>query len=315
MNNDELDKKELRMDDIKKQIIKKMFKQYLFVTFGVLLVDLGFYFFLEPGNLVMGGMTGVSIILQRYLADLSWFTSSIFLYIANGICLILGLIFIGKDFFFKTIYASLLSPTILFILEKTTDPFYFINDVKGSALFICFICGSLLTGIGVGIAVKNNGSTGGMDIIQKMISKFMKVPMSITMYVTDLLVVLIAGFYFSPFKFDLETTVYGVIGVLAIAYIVDVVALSLRPRRTMYVITKQPTIIKEVIYRELDRGVTLSNVQGGYTGDEQTMLICTMDKNEAYRMTNIIMEIDPKAFTFVTSCKEVRGEYDKRGFF
>lgn len=313
--NNEIEDKKLTKEEARKIFIKKLIKQYLLVSFGVLLVDIGFYFFMQPANLVMGGMTGVSIILGRYLSNVSWFTPSIFLYIANAICLLLGLIFIGKDFFFKTIYASLLSPTILFVLEKTISHSYFYDDISESKLLICFLCGSILTGIGVGIAVKNNGSTGGMDVIQKMISKYMKVPMSITMYVTDLLVVFIAGFYFSPFKFDLETTVYGAIGVISIAFIVDVVALSLRPRRTMYVITKKPEIIKEAIYKELDRGVTLSNVKGGYTGEEQTMLICTMDKNEAYRMTSIVVNVDPKAFTFVTSCKEVRGEYDKRGFF
>ena len=313
MNNDE--KKEMTLEEIKRIKLRKLLKQYLFVSIGVILVDLGFYFFLQPANLVIGGMTGVSIILSRYIPDTSWFTPSIFLYFANGICLILGLIFIGKDFFFKTIYASLLSPTFIFILEKTVDHNLFYNNIEETKLLICFLCSSLLTGLGVGIAVKNNGSTGGMDVIQKMISKFFKVPMSMTMYVTDIIVVFIAGFYFNPFKFDLGLTVYGIVGVIGVAYIVDIVALSLRPRRTMYVITKKPDIIKEVIYKELDRGVTLSDVRGGYTGDTLTMIICTMDKNESYRMSSIVTSIDPKAFTFVTSCKEVRGEYDNRGFF
>ena len=306
---------EIKKTNVRKILAKKLLKQYLFVSFGVLLVDLGFYFFLQPANLVIGGMTGVSIILSRYIPETSWFTPSIFLYFANGACLILGLIFIGKDFFFKTIYASLLSPTIIYILEKTVSYDIFYNSINESKLLICFICSSLLTGIGVGIAIKNNGSTGGMDVIQKIISKFFKVPMSITMYVTDVIVVFVAGFYFSPFKFDLELAVYGIVGVIGVAYIVDVVALSLRPRRTMYVITKNPDAIKDVIFKELDRGVTLSDVRGGYTGDPLTMLICTMDKNESYRMSGIISNIDPKAFTFVTSCKEVRGDYENRGLF
>lgn len=313
MNNDE--KKELTIKDIKKIRAKKMFKQYLLVSFGVLLVDLGFYFFLQPADIVIGGMTGVSIILSRYIPATSWFTPSIFLYMANGVCLLLGLIFIGKDFFFKTIYASILSPTIILFLENHVACDIFYKSIVENKILISFLCSSLLTGLGVGIAVKNNGSTGGMDVIQKMISKFFKVPMSITMYVTDIIVVFIAGFFFNPFKFDIELTVYGIIGVIGVAYIVDVVALSLKPRRTMYVITKKPEVIKEVIFKELDRGVTLSAVKGGYTGDDLTMVICTMDKNESYRMSSIITNVEPKAFTFVTSCKEVKGEYDNRGFF
>ena len=244
----------------------------------------------------------------------NWFTSSIFLYIANAICLILGLIFLGKDFFLKTVYASLIQPTILFIFERTMDPLFFYNTITDTNQgLICLICSSILTGIGIGIAVKYNGSTGGMDVIQKIISKYFKIPISQTMYVTDLIIVLIAGLSFNPFSYNIERVVLGVLGVISVGFIVDTVALSLKPRRTMYVITKNPELIKDLIYKNLDRGVTFNKVIGGYTGDEQVMVICTMDKNESYRMTSIVALADPKAFTFVTSCKEVRGEYEKRG--
>ena len=301
--------------DIKKLKAKKFLKQYLMITFGVILLNLAFFFFLEPASIVTGGMMGVAIIIEPILKNIgTWFTSSIFLYIVNGICLVLGLIFLGKDFFLKTIYASLVQPSILFIFERTMDPNFFYKTITDTNQgFICLICASILSGVGIGIAVKYNGSTGGMDVVQKIISKYCKVPISTTMYVTDAIVVLFAGFAFNPFSYNIERVVLGVSGVIAVGFIVDVVALSLKPRRTMYVITKNPELIKDLIYKNLDRGVTFNKVIGGYTGDEQVMVICTMDKNEAYRMTSIVTDADPKAFTFVTSCKEVKGEYDKRG--
>ena len=301
--------------DIKKIKAKKFLKQYLMITFGVLLLNLAFFFFLEPASIVTGGMMGIAIIIEPMLKNIgTWFTSSIFLYIVNGICLVLGLIFLGKDFFLKTIYASLVQPSILFIFERTMDHNFFYKTITDTNQgFICLICASILSGVGIGIAVKYNGSTGGMDVIQKIISKYCKVPISTTMYVTDAIVVLFAGFTFNPFSYNIERVVLGVSGVIAVGFIVDVVALSLKPRRTMYVITKNPELIKDLIYKNLDRGVTFNKVIGGYTGDEQVMVICTMDKNEAYRMTSIVTDADPKAFTFVTSCKEVKGEYDKRG--
>ncbi len=303
------------MEDLKKLKIKKFLKQYAFISLGVLLLDLGFFYFLEPGGIVLGGMLGISIIISPALEALgSWFTTSIFIYIVNAICLVLALIFIGKDFFIKTIYASVLSPTVLFICEKTLDPNFFYNTISdGNKRWICMVCGVILSGLGIGTAVKYNGCTGGMDVIQKIISKYLKVPMSTTMYVTDMFVVLIYGFGFNPFTYNIENVVYGVLGVFGSGYIVDFVALSLKPRRTMYVITKNPENIKQLIYDNLNRGVTFNKVVGGYTGDDQVMVICTMDKNEAYRMTTIVSEADPKAFTFVTSCKEVRGEYDRKG--
>ncbi len=303
------------MEDLKKLKIKKFLTQYAFISFGVFLLILGFFYFLEPGGIVLGGMLGISIIISPALeAAGSWFTSSIFIYIVNAVCLVLALIFIGKDFFLKTIYASILSPTILFIFEKTLDPNFFYNTISdGNKQWICLVCGTILSGLGIGIAVKYNGCTGGMDVIQKIISKYLKVPMSTTMYVTDMLVVLVYGLGFNPFTYNIENVVYGVLGVFATGYIVDFVALSLKPRRTMYVITKNPEKIKQLIYDNLNRGVTFNKVVGGYTGDDQVMVICTMDKNEAYRMTSIVSQEDPKAFTFVTSCKEVRGEYDRKG--
>ncbi len=310
MNNDDLETLNL-----KKLKIKKILKQYILITFGVFLLNLAFFFFLDPAEIVTGGMMGVSIIVEPYLLKIgSWFTPSIFLYIVNGICLILGLVFLGKDFFLKTIYATLVQPSILFVFERTMNPNFFYDTITdGNQGFICLICSSILAGLGIGIAVKYNGSTGGMDVIQKIISKYFKVPMSTTMYVTDAIIVLYSGFSFNPFAYNIERVVLGVSGVIAVGFIVDFVALSLKPRRTMYVITKNPELIKDLIYKNLDRGVTFNKVIGGYTGDEQVMVICTMDKNEAYRMTSIVAEEDPKAFTFVTSCKEVRGEYEKRG--
>ena len=297
-----------------KNKILKLIHQYMFIFFGIVLYDIGFYFFLSPAKIVTGGMSGLAIILEPYLLQIgSWFTTSIFLYIVNGICLILGLIFIGKDFFLKTVYATLLQPTVLLIFELTMNSNYFVDSIANNVELICLLCGSILAGVGIGIAIKFNGSTGGMDVIQKIISKYFNVPISVAMHVSDGVVVFISGFVFNPFAFKIEKVVYGLIGVFAIAYIIDFIALSLKPRRTMYVITKKPNEIKELIYKEINRGVTFSSVYGAYSGEELTMVICTMDKNEAYRMTSKVVDIDKEAFTFVTSCKGVKGDYTKRG--
>ena len=314
------------METSKRHKVKKYVKQYIGVTLGVIILDIAFYFFLQPSSIVTGGMMGVSILLEPVFNSIgSWFTASIFLYIINGITLILGLILLGKDFFLKTVYGTFLSPTVLLFLEQTSDPNFFMNTIsEGNVKLISLICGSLLCGIGVGLAVKNNGSTGGMDVVQKIMSKYMHVPMSITMYLTDWVVVILAGFMLTTIAdgvtlreythyYQIENVVFGSIGVFIQAYLIDYLCLGAKARRTVYVITNKPDEIKELIYTKMQRGVTFSNVIGGYTNEARTMVICTMDKNEAYRVTGLIAEADPQAFTFVTSCKEVRGEYDKRG--
>ena len=299
---------------------KKKLKQYLFITLGVLILDIGFFFFMNPAGIVSGGTMGLAILFTPIInKSWEWFTPSIFMYIIDIIALLLGLIFLGKEFFIKTIYATLLSPSIIFLFERVFDNTYFLSSISdpGTVKIVSLLVGALLTGVGVGVAIKNNGSTGGMDVFQKIMSKYMKVPMSVTMYFTDWVIVLLAGFVIRDsgftYIYQIENVVWGSIGVLIQAYIIDWICLSAKSRRTVYVITDNPNSIKELIYKELDRGVTFSKVTGAYTNIERTMVICTMDKNEAYRITSMISEFEPEAFTFVTSCKEVRGEYIKRG--
>ena len=299
---------------------KKRFIQYLYISLGVLIVDIGFYFFLNPAKICIGGTMGLAIIVTPFIQNvLPWFTNSFFLYSTDVILLIISLFFLGKDFFLKTIYATLLSPSFIFIFERVFDPTFFffdnpVNEVTGK--ITALIVGVVLFGIGVGLALKNNGSTGGMDIVQKIISKYFHIPISISMYITDFIVIFFAGFINGAtltYHYQLPSVLFAVIGVVIEAYIIDAICLSARSRRTLYVITKVPDTIKEFIYKELDRGVTFSNVTGAYSGENKTMVICTMDKNEAYRITSEIMKLDPEAFMFVTSCKEVKGEYIKRG--
>ena len=325
MSNEELKEAKETIQEIEKKNkpdLKKWFIQYIWITVGVIFVTLGYYFFFDPAKIIAGGVTGLAIFLKPLWENSSWFTSSIFLYGIEAICLLLGLIFIGKDFFLKTIYASLLYPSLVFILERINIPgdtplqMVIFNSISPENVkLICLFLGALLTGGGVGIALRNNGSTGGIDVIQKMISKYAKIPLSQTMYFTDWVIVLFAGLKFTPFSYSIEFVVYGSIAVIVEGFIIDYIALSIKPRRTVYVISDNPQSIKDLIYSELDRGVTFSPVMGAYTNKERTMVICTMDKNEAYRIVGMISKVDPKAFTFVTSCKEVRGEYDKRGLF
>ncbi|MBQ9448426.1 MAG: YitT family protein [Acholeplasmatales bacterium] len=314
-----IENKDVKKEEDKKKRIKNKAKQYLMITLGVLILDFGFYFFLDPAYIVSGGTMGLSIIFTPMIHNFwPWFTNSIFLYIVDVIALICGLIFLGKDFFLKTIYATLLSPTIIFLFERGLNPNFFLQTIEDptTVKIVAMIIGSLFVGIGVGVAIKNDGSTGGMDVFQKMINKLAKVPMSVAIYFTDWVIVLLAGFVKNAeftYYYQIASVVFGSIGVFMQAYIIDMICMSGRSRRTVYVITDYPDKIKELIYSELDRGVTFASVVGAYTGIERTMVICTMDKNEAYKITSEVSKLDPHSFTFVSYCKEVKGYYEKRG--
>ncbi len=310
---------------IKEFILKKL-KPYSFISFGVILMNIGFYFFLDPINLCLGGVMGLATILKPFYTQIGdWFTTSIFMYIVDIICLIVGAIFLGRDFFGKTVYATLLSPTIVLILENTCDHYFFLQSISdfsivdgvvhaGTSTYLVSIAVSIIcVGFGIGISIKNNGSTGGLDVIQQIMSKYFHVPYSISMYLTDWVIVFIAGFSVfhgeASFGYNLELVLFGSLGVVGNGYVIDSVILNAKSRRTAYIITSKPDEIKELIYNSVKRGATFTNVTGSYTGENYTMVICTMDKSEAYKLMPLIEEVDKKAFTFVTSCKEVKGEY------
>ena len=298
----------------KKQVLKKI-KQFLCVALGVILLDIGFYFFMTPSKIIMGGMTGVSILLEPFYSKIGdWFTPSIFLFIVNTITLIIGGILLGKDFFVKSVFSSLFSPLVVFIFERTVDPNLFLQYVSESGYYIIsLICGAGLAGLGLGIALKNNGSTGGMDVIQKIMSKYMKVPYSITMYFTDWVIVFLSGFTFvGAFAFNIESVVYGILGVLGVGMIIDAFLLKARSRRTIHIVTTKPEEIRDMLYKEIDRGVTYVKAEGAYTGVTRTMVVCAMEKHEAYKIMDLIDPIDPEAFCYVTKTKEIIGKYDHK---
>lgn len=286
-------------------------RQYAFIALGVLLMDLGYYFFFSPTNLVPGGVTGISIIFKPFLASINM-PQSIFLYIIEGICLILGLILLGKDFFFKTILASLLAPTYVFILEQLVAQEVIMNTVTNK-LIVATICGGVLSGLGIGICLRNNGSTGGMDVIQKSLSKYLHVPYSIAMYSTDWIIILIGGFAFNQgISYNLEYVLFGLACVYLVAYIIDMITLNAKTRRTAYIITSKPNEVKNLIYQAIGRGCTECDVKGGYTNQEKTMLITVLDKNESYKLGQLIKQVDEDAFTFFTKTKEVVGAYARK---
>lgn len=292
----------------KRKNIKKKLVQYLEIIVGVILLDLAYYFFLEPSKLVTGGVMGLAIMVEKYLP----FSSSIFIYICNISLLILGLFMLGKEFFIKTCFASIFSPTVVLLLEHTCSPDAFLRGVNETNwYFISMLVAGAATAIGLGICFRANATTGGIDIVQKIMTKYLHIPYSKTMYFSDWLIILLSGFVIrNGSVYGIEGVVYGGITVVLIGYIVDYIALNAKTRRTAYIITSKPSEMKAMIFDTTGRGVTECDVRGGYTGNNMIMLICTLEKTEAYKLQDKIHEVDKDAFTFMSQTKEVVGEYD-----
>lgn len=275
---------------------KAKWREIIEITAGVMLLSAGFYFFLLPLNMIIGGVMGISVMIQNIIPV------SIFMFIANMILLLIGWLVLGKIFFMKTALASLLSPAIIWVLEHTVPSDFFMRHMTESPLLIGATFGGLLLGAGLGIVIRNNATTGGMDVVQNIMHKLLHIPFSTAMYITDGIIIGIAMII------NFQLGLYAVGSMIISGILIDRLSIEGKAGYTVFIVTSFSDKIQELIYEKLERGVTKLKVIGGYTKKEKDMIVCTVDRAQLYMFKQIIKLADPKAFTFVTRTKEALGE-------
>lgn len=275
---------------------KAKLREILEITAGVIIMSAGFYFFLLPLNLVIGGVMGVSVLIQDVMPV------SLFMYIANFALLMIGFLVLGKVFFVKTAYATLLSPTIIWILEKTVPSDYFMKFMTESPLLIGAAFGGIFLGVGLGVVIRNDATTGGIDVVQNIMHKYLHMPFSTAMYITDGAIILIAMII------NFQLGLYAVGSMIISGLLIDRLSIEGKAGYTVFIVTNQSELIQKAVFDKLERGITRMKVIGGYTNEEKDMIMCTVDRQQLYIFKNIIKSTDPKAFTFVTKTKEALGE-------
>lgn len=287
-------------------------KEAVMISFGVILTAIGFYFFYDPQNLVTGGVGGLSTIFRRVLEEYTSLSEvkvnvlrSVFHYSANIILLVIGALVLGKDFFFRTIFGTLFLSTIIMILTllKVPQDLVLSKFSNSNQFFIASILGSIFTGVGIGLVFKYNATTGGTDVLQKILYHNLKVPYSVAVYVVDGLVVALG-----IFVTGIEPAFYALIAVFIVGFIVDRIVLAGQAGYTLFIVTNEYQKIKEAIYSDINRGLTKVSVVGGYSEHERDMIICTISKDQLFDLKAIIEEIDPHAFTFITRTIESVGK-------
>ena len=298
---------------MKKIFTKRNLKEFFFINIGVLLMAAAYSFLLDPNNIVIGGVGGIATILK----DVTGISSSLFILILNGVLLIVALIFVDRSFFLKTIYASLIYPVYSYLCEllyknflsgslpnilkfQADNPTLDTNIASAGAYLVVVIFGAVITGFGLGLAIRNGSSTGGVDIIQKILLKYCKIPFSISLLIIDGTIVCASGIYFH----NAFVILYGAIFIFVSGYVMDSIIFSGFNARCVNIVTTKP----EEIFKILGRGITIVAAKGGYTGNDKTILVCVMHNQEFYKMKEIIRNIDEKAFIYITRASEVHGE-------
>lgn len=278
---------------------EKGFKGFLFESVGLILgcifMSVGINMFLKPYTIAPGGLSGLSMVIGK----LTGLPMSIVM-LGIGIPLI---IFSVKILGIKDSIKTLVGMSIFSAILSITSPlsnFHVTEDV-----LLCAISGALCLGIGLGIILKMDASTGGTDLIALMLNKvFPSVPLSKFMVMLDGMVVISAGLASG----NLETALYSGVALYIIVKLVDAIVSDFNYSKAFMIISNEPDILRDGITREVKRGVTFLQGKGGYTNEEKNVLLVVVSKNEEVHLKKVIKGIDPSAFIIVSDVHEVLGE-------
>ncbi|GFR35670.1 YitT family protein [Thermobrachium celere] len=276
--------------------MKKAVKEYVLITLGIFLVAVGIYYFLVPSDLAAGGVSGLAIVINKFFPAIP---VGLLMLGMNIVLFIIAFIVIGSNFGAKTIYSSLGLSAMIWCLEKI----YPISQPIVDDLLLQLLFGILISGIGMGIVFNQNASTGGTDIIAKIINKFFHIDIGKSLLLSDFLITLAAGLTFGP-----KIGMYALLGVVINGLVIDNVIQGLNVCKQVTIISEKSEEIKKYIIEELGRGVTIYDGRGAYTGEKKEVLMTIISRKEFIRLREYIKELDKRAFISVSNVHEVLGE-------
>lgn len=267
-----------------------------FVAAGNFLYALTVKLFLLPSGLVTGGTTGIALTIQHF----SGLPITLFVLLFNIIMLIAGYFVLGKQFAATTLASTFLYPFALELFDRIFGDLTITDD-----FLLCTLFSGFGIGIALGIVIRSGASTGGMDIPPLILKKALRIPVSVSMYLFDVCI-LIAQALFRP----MENILYGIVLVLIYTIVLDKMLLMGTTRTEVKIISERADEIRNAILAQIDRGVTMLDGEGGYLHKKTQIVLSVISNRELPKVEKIIRSIDPESFMVISHVKEVNG----RGF-
>lgn len=281
-----------------KQIENKTLRclaEYGIITASVVIMVIGIYFFKFPNNFAFGGVTGFSTIFSA----LTHWSASEFTTILNMALLVLGFVFLGRDFGIKTVYASVLMSLGLSLLERiypltrplTAEPLL-------ELMFAVFI-----PGMGSAILFNIGASSGGTDIVAMVLKKYTSFNIGTVLLLVDVAAVIMAFFVFGP-----TTGLFSTLGLMAKSLVIDGVIESINQCKCFNIVCDNADPICAYIINDLNRSATVYEAQGAFTHHQKTVIMTTMKRSQAVKLRNFIRSIEPTAFILISNSSEIIGK-------
>lgn len=267
---------------------------YLLLTAGALSVAAGLALFLIPNNVIAGGVTGIAQIMHTTLGTpvglVSW--------LLNIPLFVLGWRYLGGlRFLARTVYAT----TVLSFAIDLMTPLAALVDVQEPLLYVFY--GGMLDGIGVGIIFQARGTTGGLDILARLLERWRNVRPGQAILVLSSLVFVAAGWVYGA-----EELLYALLVTFMAGRVIDVILEGYSHARSALIIAEKADEVRAALLSDLGRGVTVLEGQGGYTATDRPVLLCVVSRSEISILKELVFAIDPSAFVIINDASEVLGE-------
>ncbi|WP_375270052.1 YitT family protein [Enterococcus sp. DIV0212c] len=270
---------------------KRQIQDTLYVTIGSFILAVSINSILLPNKIVAGGANGISVVINYLFGT----NPALVLYAINLPLLVLCFLLLGKEVGIKTIYGSLIYP---FFVGITTH-----LPVLTHNIFLATIFGGILTGIGLGLEFRGNASTGGTAIISQVVNKYFKVSLGVSILFVDGLVILSALFVFNT-----DTVLFSLICLYLIGRVVDLVQVGFVRSKNVLIISPKFAEIKEKILVDMDKGLTMIPIEGGYQKNPSMLMMTVISEKDFAKIKENVLAIDEEAFIVSMNASEVFGK-------
>ena len=279
---------------MKKQInCKEVVWELFTLTAAVAIIAAAVYFFLVPSHASVSSISGLGIILTNFIP----LPLSVITMVLNVVLLIIGFITCGREFGTKTVYTSILLPVFIGIFERIFPNIGYLTKTQELDV-LCYV---LVVSVGLSILFNMNASSGGLDIVAKIMNKYLHIELGKAMSLAGMCVALSAALVY-----DKKTVVLSVLGTYFNGIVVDHFIFGQNLKRRVCIITKYEEELRNFILHELHSGATIYDAIGAYNLDKRHEIITIVDKNEYQKLMNYINNLDPKAFVTVYTVADMR---------
>ena len=268
-------------------------REFLIITFATVIVAAAVFFFLIPSHVSVGSISGLAIVLGNFIP----LKISAITLVLNIFLLILGFLFIGREFGAKTVYTSLLLPVMLGVFELLFPN----NQSITNDAFLDMLCYIFVVSIGLAMLFNRNASSGGLDIVAKIMNKYLHMDLGRAMSLSGMCVALSAALVY-----DKKTVVLSILGTYFNGIILDYFIFSHNVKRRVCIITKKEEALRRFIVEDLHSGATIYEAIGAYNMEKHNEIITIVDKSEYQKLMNYISREDPLAFITIYNVSDMR---------